>query len=470
LYRQAHRRYCLIFSTRVASFMSQTPNSTGTGSRLARLPFFYGWVVIGVAFVTMAIGVNARTAFSLLFPPILAEFGWSRGAVAGVFSAGFIASMFFAPVTGILLDKYGPRWMMPVGAILTSIGLALATISTEPWHFYVALGVFVVAGSVFIAYIGHGIFLPNWFVRKRGLAIGIAFSGVGVGAIVLFPILQELIEGVGWREACWALAALLIIVIVPLNIVFQRHWPKDIGLRPDGDTEASDAARNGVRGETDNIVDRAWTETDWTVKRAIRTRQFWWLAVGFFCALFVWYAIQVHQTKYLIESGYDSTLAAFALGLVALFGVIGQISIGHLSDRLGREWGWTISLSGYTICYVLLVAIENNPSPLLLYLMVGAQGVLGYGLAAMFGAISIEIFQGKQYGAIFGSLNAASTLGAATGPWVFGLTYDQTGSYAPAFWLAAALSLLSILCIWRAAPRKIRLVAGQADRRRNDTG
>ncbi len=444
--------------------MTDPRQPTGPVSRLARLPFFYGWVVIGTAFITMAIGVNARTAFSLLFPPILDEFGWTRGAVAGVFSAGFIASMVFAPITGILLDKYGPRWMMPVGAILTAIGLALATVSTEPWHFYVALGAFVVAGSVFIAYIGHGIFLPNWFARKRGLAIGIAFSGVGIGAIFIFPFLQTLIESAGWREACWALAALLIVVVVPLNIVFQRHRPEDIGLRPDGDTDASDAVRHANGGTPNNIVDRDWTETDWTVRLAIRTARFWWLAVGFFCALFVWYAIQVHQTKYLIESGYDSTLAAFALGLVALFGVAGQISIGHFSDRLGREWGWTISLSGYAICYVLLVAIESNPSQLLLYLMVGTQGMMGYGLAAMFGAISIEIFQGRHYGAIFGTLNAASTLGAATGPWVFGLTYDLTGSYAPAFWLAAALSLLSILCIWCAAPRKVRLVAGQAVR------
>jgi MFS family permease len=113
----------------------------------------------------------------------------------------------------------------------------------------------------------------------------------------------------------------------------------------------------------------------------------------------------------------------------------------------------------------LLVAIEHAPSPLLLYLMVGAQGVLGYGLAAMFGAMAFEIFQGRQYGAIFGTLNAASTFGAATGPWIFGVIFDETGSYTYAFWLAAALSLLSILCIWRAAPRKVRVVAGRAMKR-----
>ena len=97
--------------------------------------------------------------------------------------------------------------------------------------------------------------------------------------------------------------------------------------------------------------------------------------------------------------------------------------------------------------------------------MVAAQGALGYGLAGMFGAITIEMFQGKNFGAIFGCLNIAATLGAATGPWVFGVIYGQTGSYFYAFYLAAALCVLSILCVWIAAPRKVRVVAGRAARR-----
>ncbi len=442
--------------------MTDAQTSTGPTSRLARLPFFYGWVVIGIAFVTMAIGVNARTAFSLLFPPILDEFGWARGTVAGVFSIGFLASMVFSPLTGILLDKYGPRWMVPVGAIITAAGLALATVSTEPWHFYGALGAFVVAGSVFIAYIGHGIFLPNWFVRRRGLAIGIAFSGVGIGAIVLFPILQNIIEGTGWREACWIMAGLLIVVVVPINILFQRHRPSDIGLQPDGDTADPKDVANGDSAVTDNVVDHEWVAIDWTVRRALRTARFWWLAIGYFCGLFAWYAIQVHQTKYLIETGFDSELAAQALGLVAFFGVFGQITIGHLSDKLGRELGWTFSMAGFALCYLLLVVIEYSPTSFLLYLMVAAQGGLGYGLPGMFGAITIEIFQGKNFGAIFGCLNIAATFGAATGPWVFGVIYDQTGSYLYAFYLTVALCVLSIVCVWIAAPRKVRVVAGRA--------
>ena len=138
--------------------------------------------------------------------------------------------------------------------------------------------------------------------------------------------------------------------------------------------------------------------------------------------------------------------------------------IGHLSDRIGREWAWTIAALGFVVCYLCLLALEGRPSLALLYLMVAAQGLFGYGLATVYGAIPAELFQGKHFGSIFGTLSSASILGAAGGPWLTGALYDRFGSYAPAFWLAIAISLLSIVCVWRAAPRKVRVVAGRVAR------
>jgi MFS family permease len=245
--------------------------------------------------------------------------------------------------------------------------------------------------------------------------------------------------------------------------LLQRHRPEDLGLAPDGDPGGA-SARAGPRSGA-NVVDHAWAATDWTLARAIRTIRFWWLFVAFFSGLFAWYAVQVHQTRYLIEIGFRPEVAAFALGLVGLAGVIGQVAIGHLSDRVGREWAWTVAALGFVLCYLCLLALPARPSLALVYAMVGAQGLLGYGLATVYGAIPAELYQGKHFGTIFGTLSSASILGAASGPWVAGKVYDQIGSYAPAFWLAIALSVLSIACIWLAAPRKVRLVAGQAARR-----
>jgi MFS family permease len=432
--------------------------------RPLRLPFFYGWIVVGVAFITIAIGINSRTAFSLLFPPILAEFGWERGVTAGAFSVGFIVSTLYTPFIGMLMDRFGPRCVISLGVILVSAGMALATTIRQPWHLYLTLGVLVVGGSVFLSYIGHSLFLPNWFVRKRGLAIGIAFSGVGIGSIILFPWLQRLIGNTGWREACWSLALLLLITLLPLNLLLQRQRPEDMGLAPDGDSP-----HGGLKGEDRhavNVVDHVWASIDWTLARAIQTARFWWIFVSFFGGLFAWYVVQVHQTKYLIDIGFQPSVAAYALGFVGLTGVVGQITLGHLSDRIGREWIWTLSGAGYVVCYALLLIMQYYPRTFLLYLMVASQGILGYGLASVFGAIPAEIFPGKHYGTIFGTLNLATGIGAALGPWVAGVLYDHTGSYVLAFWLAMLLSLLSIVTMWLAAPRKVRVVAGQVSRLR----
>jgi len=422
-----------------------------------RLPFFYGWVVVAVAFVTMGIGVNTRTAFSLLFPPILAEFGWDRAVTAGAFSVGFLVATAYVPFLGMAMDRYGPRVMIPIGIVITSLGLALAPLTSRPWHLHVTLGALVGGGSIFMTYIGHSLFLPHWFVRRRGLAIGVAFSGVGIGSIVLFPWLGRLIAASGWRAACWALVILLVVVLLPLNLTLPRRRPEDVGLAADGDAVPGGTGRVSA----DNVVDRAWTSVDWTLGRAMRTARFWWLFVGFFAALAAWYMVQAHQTKYLLDIGFDRERAALALGVVGLAGIVGQIALGWLSDRVGREWAWTLGGLGFAVCYATLLLLPTHPSAGLLYLMVTSQGLLGYGLASVFGAIPAEIFQGRRYGTIFGTLNLGANAGAAFGPWVAGAIYDRTGTYTPAWLLAIGACALSIAAIWLAAPRRVRAVAGR---------
>jgi MFS family permease len=424
------------------------------------LPFFYGWVIVAVAFVTMGVGVNARTAFSLLFPPILDEFGWERGITAGAFSFGFLVSAVLSPSLGRLMDRRGPRVVMELGVGLMAVGLMLATLVRQPWHLYATLGVLVGGGSVCLGYTGQALFLPNWFVRRRGLAISIAYSGVGVGSIILLPWIQSLISRAGWRAACWALGVLILVALVPLNLLLRRR-PEDLGLEPDGDRALRDAAA-GRRDS--NVVDPVWAAVDWTLKRAMGTARFWWIAVGYLCGLFAWYAVQVHQTKYLVEIGFSATDAAWALGFVSLAGIPGQIALGHLSDRIGREWVWTVGSLGFAICYIALLLLSHRPTPALLYVMVIAQGMLGYGLTSVVGAIPAEIFQGRHYGSIFGSLMLASIVGGAIGPWVTGALYDATGSYTLAFWIAIGCSALSAVAIWLAAPRHVRVVAGRVPR------
>ena len=152
-----------------------------------RLQFFYGWLLVAVAFVTMAVGVNARTAFSLLFPAILGEFGWDRGITAGAFSFGFLVSAVVTPFVGRVMDLRGPRIVVELGVLTMGAGLILASVVREPWQLYLTLGALVGGGVNCLAYTGQSIYLTNWFVRRRGLALSIAFSGVGIGSITILP-------------------------------------------------------------------------------------------------------------------------------------------------------------------------------------------------------------------------------------------------------------------------------------------
>jgi len=423
----------------------------------SRLPFFYGWVIVGLAFVTMAISVTARTAFSLLLPPLIEEFGWHRGVAAGAFSFGFMVSAFLGPIVGRVMDRYGPRLVIETGVVLLSSGLFLAPLLKEPWHLYATLGVLVGAGANFMSFTAQSLFLPHWFVRRRGLAISIAFSGVGVGAIVLLPWLQKIIVEDGWRTSCWTLGLLVVFVLGPLNLLV-RHKPADLGLVPDGEP-AHDAA--AAPKDRSNVVDREWAAVDWTLGRALRTARFWWIAVGYFTALHAWYAVQIHQTKYLTEIGFSPMVAGWALGVVSVVGIPGQIGFGALSDRIGREWIWTVGCLGFAICYLALIGLEHSQSTLLLYVMVVSQGLLGYAMTSVMAPIAAEIFEGPHYGAIFGVFTIALMGGGAFGPWLTGVIHDATGSYRLAFLLAIGCCVVSAIAIWIAAPRKVRLVYGR---------
>jgi MFS family permease len=425
-----------------------------------RLPLFYGWVIVAVVFVTMAIGVNARTAFSLFFPPIIGEFGWERGVTAGAFSFGFVISAIMSPLIGRLMDRYGPRAVMELGVALMGSGLLLAPLTTRPWHLYLTIGVLVGSGSVCLGYSGQSLFLPNWFIRRRGLAIGLAFAGVGIGSVTLLPWVQLMIEQTGWRTACTAMGIIVLVVLAPINLLVRKR-PEDIGLLPDGDAAPTATSPKPVS----NIVDPVWAATDWTLRLAMRTARFWWIATGYFCGLYIWYAVQVHQTKFLLDIGFSSSVGVWALGVVSLLGIPGQIYLGYLSDRIGREWVWGIACGGFAICFAALIALKYFPVLPLVYLMVLTQGVLGYGLTSVMGPVVLEIFQGKQYGSIFGTIMLAALAGGAAGPWATGILYDFFGNYTVAFALGIGVSVLSAIAIWQASPGKIRAVAGKLAQR-----
>lgn len=427
-----------------AAAVARTP-STGRRQPFG-LPFYYGWAIVACAFATMAVGVNARTAFSLLYPAILEEFGWQRGETAGAFAMGFVFAAILGPISGLMLNRFGPRLVMPLGSVMMAGGFVSTTFISAPWMLYPSFGLLVIGGSTILGYIGHAATLPLWFQRRRGLAVGIAFAGVGVGAVTLLPFAAYTIEAQGWRDACWIIAAIVFCMLAPLNLIVQRRRPSDIGLQPDGAPQATDAS-----GAPAPAAEGP------TLGMALRTPSFWFFAVAAFGMLWCWYAVQVHQTQYLLDLSYDIDTATFALAMVSALGVLGQINGGWLADRIGRESAWTIGSLGFVACYACLFAMAEFDHPALLWAMVIAQGLIGYGLTAVFASAPADMFQGQHYSTIFGALSVASSLGGGAGPYFTGLLYDLEGGYQTAFLVAIGWALFSIAAMWLAAPRRARI-------------
>ena len=180
--------------------------------------------------------------------------------------------------------------------------------------------------------------------------------------------------------------------------------------------------RAGARSSGDELIlDHAWANTEWTVMRALATVRFWAMFFAMFGGLFCWYALQAHQTKFLIDTWFRPRICCHDAWACGVFGIFGGIGIGALSDRIGRELAWTLSMAGFGVTAVLFVLIIKSPSVELVYLAVAAQGLFGYGMSAVFGASSQRFLPGGGLPAFLRSWRLAATSVAGPGPgcWVY---------------------------------------------------
>ncbi len=174
-------------------------------------PFvFYGWVVIGVGFVTLGIVFGIWYSFSVFFLTIIKDFGWGRGLGSSIFSVFLLCHALTGLLTGYLQDRFGPRVVIPIGALILALSLMITSQSTRLWHFYIAYGVFAGSSVGLLGFTSHSAFLPNWFERKRGLAVGIAMSGIGFGMLLLVPLAEISISALGWRTTYVLLAGVVL--------------------------------------------------------------------------------------------------------------------------------------------------------------------------------------------------------------------------------------------------------------------
>lgn len=426
---------------------------------------FYGWVVVGVAFVCLAVAYAIWNGFSIFFVAMSTDFGWTRASTAFAFSLFTIVYGLMSPVAGAALDRFGPRRVVPVGALFVCTGLVASSQVTESWQLYISYGLFTAVGVNLIGTMVNFSVLANWFSRRRGTAIGVASAGIGVGTLLLVPGCQAIISVAGWRAAYLALAAIVLVVVPGLALAFHRHRPEEMGLQPDGGLPRSPGDGRPSPPQV-LVVDHKWAARAWTVRTAMSTRAFWFLFFGMMLGTMSHQSIMVHQVAYIRDRGFDPMLGASMVGLVGIAGSAGKIGWGWVSDRIGREPAYTLGMACVLAGLVLLGSITDATKPWQPYLFAIVFGI-GYGVnAPLCSATAADLFQGRRFGSIYGALYVGSGAGSSLGPWLSGMLFDASGAYVFSLLMSAVAGLLSIGGFWLAAPRRVRLVPGVAVRAR----
>ena len=417
--------------------------------RFSPRALYYGWIIVAVAVVSTGFWMGLRACFSVFYVALLEEFQWNRGEAAGVQSLALVVYTLFAPLVGALIDRFGPRRVIVSGILILCVGQLLCALTEDLFQFYLYYGIIAGSGISCIAIVSYSAILAHWFEKKRGLASGIAVSGMGLGTFVLVPLSQHLILSWGWRMTFVALAILLVIILLPLNGLFLRHKPQELGLHPDG-LEGGNLIESSKSKVNHNIE----TKVDWTLSKAFKTKAFWFLMAFTFLSFAAIFLVFVHNIKFMVDQGISKMTAAYIFAMVGIISSVFRIFWGWLSDRIGREKTFTAGALCACLGVASLLMIGSSGAVIFAYAFFVFFG-MGWGVTApMFMAISADLFKGKGFGLIYGMVEGGVGIAGALGAWIGGFVFDTTGSYQWAFLLAIVLFIISIVFVWLAAPRK----------------
>jgi len=419
--------------------------------------FFYGWVIVVVCAILNTLAYGIRHSFSVFFPPILDEFGWSRGSTAIMLSLNVFIYGIMAPLAGSLADRWKPRRVMLIGIAILGLATTGCAFASELWHFYLFFGALAPIGIAFCAFPLVTPTVANWFVKRRGLVIGLAHMGAGL-SFAYGAFAEYVISQVGWRSAYFVVAGVMVAILLPLVLLFFRYRPEDKGLKAYGTAKL--ATYESLPVETTALQNH--TSRDWTLGQAMKTHQLWLMMLSQF---FFWgigcYLVLAHQVKFAEDVGYSSTFAASIFALFGIFMAAGQLS-GLISDRVGREATVTFASILTIGALVALISVKDTSQTWLLYMYAVCFGYgAGIFTPAMFAGMA-DLFHGRHFGAISALVLTGMGVGGAIGPWLGGYIYDISGSYIISFFLCIACFVLASIAFWIAAPRKAARLKSEA--------
>ena len=415
--------------------------------RLRIIHFYYGWIVVALAFITMMFVIGTFASSGVLFAALVSEYDWSRATTSIPFSIALVGYASTAWLAGRLFDRYGPRWLFPIGTTCLGLGLIASAYARTPWQLCLTWGLLVGQGINLAGFVPHSALVSLWFRRHRGVAIGVAISGASIGSLTIVPALQYLVDQIGWRSAYTLLGWIIIVCLTPMNALWQRHHPADLGLYPDGQPP--------VAGALDASEGGTPASASWTLRDALRTLPFWFFFIMAGGVGWLSNIVSVHLIAHIGDNGFSSLLAASMIGLMGLLRASSGTVWGGLSDRFGREtiytFGNALSMAGLAS----LALLHPLSTPWMLYASILILG-MGYGVYGAIEASSIaDVFQGPHLGAILGALELGWGIGGFLGAWGGGLWYDTWGSYHGVFVVTIGVSAVGCAALWLAAPRRL---------------
>ena len=400
------------------------------------VPLFPGWRIVAAAFAILFVAYGAQFSFGIFFAPLLAAFGWTRGDLSGVFAIYSAVYCICALPAGRLTDRFGPRPVIAVGGALLGFALAAMGAVSQLWQVYLLYGLMAGFGM-------SAMFIPcsatvvRWFIRRRGLAVGVAGSGVSAGAIVCPPLVQALVSAVGWRIA-FALWGLLILAVLNLLAPVMRRDPESAGLHPDG---AAPTSAHGAAAD-----DRE----SWTLARALRSPTFWCLGSLFNLVWFSIFIPTVHLAALAQDRGFTPLAGASAMSALGVGALLGRLAVGEVADRLGRRAALASANVAESLALLSFVGPGGLPTMLVTAFAFGAAYA---GSSTIFPVILGDLFGRGHAGSLSGFLFAFSGVFSGLGPFVAGILRDQRGDYVLAFALAAIVNAAALLFLpWIRAP------------------
>jgi len=401
--------------------------------------FLYGWWIVFVAAVGLSMGYGPIVTFTfgVFFKLLNQEFGWSRGDISQAFSISlFVMSLVF-PFVGRLVDRFGARKVIIPSILLFGLGLmSLSLLSANIWQLY---AVYILLGLVGggTAPVPYSNVLSHWFDKRRGLALGVAMVGLGLGAFVMPSLAQMLIVSQGWRQAYIVFGLMVMVITIPIVGLFFKETPEMVGLRPDGDV---------INPNHPNTSEQ---KIGLSAQEARQTHTFWILVGAFFLMSASVHGCLIHLVPLLTDRGISPQLAAGATSLFGAALLFGRVGAGYLLDHFfassialcffcGTALGLLLLWSGVTGTAAFIAAF-------LVGLGMGAEGdIIAYLIGRYFGL--------RAFGEIYGYAFGAFTLGGVSGPLLMGRGFDATGSYSLGLGVFVVVTLIAAGLMTRLGP------------------